>query len=90
MTINTKNDNTFESQLFSITTIIRSYLIIDGKTYSSQGSGFYYNQVSPSDPNKSGPQWYRVDKFWLVTNRHVVLTEIDGVEYIPDRFDFFY
>lgn len=89
MTINTKNDNTFESQLFSITTIIRSYLIIDGKTYSSQGSGFYYNQVSPSDPNKSGPQWYRVDKFWLVTNRHVVLTEIDGVEYIPDRFDFF-
>ncbi len=50
MTINTKNDNTFESQLFSITTIIRSYLIIDGKTYSSQGSGFYYNQVSPSDP----------------------------------------
>jgi len=89
MTINTKNDNTFESQLFSITTIIRSYLIKDGKTYSSQGSGFYYNQVSPSDPNKSGPQWYRVDKFWLVTNRHVVLTEIDGVEYIPDRFDFF-
>lgn len=40
MTINTKNDNTFESQLFSITTIIRSYLIIDGKTYSWKGNPF--------------------------------------------------
>ena len=89
MTTSTQNDNSFERQLFSITTIIESSLTKDGKTYSSQGSGFYYNQVSPSDPNKSGPQWYTLDKFWLVTNRCVVLPKIDGVECLPDRFDFF-
>lgn len=89
MTTSTKNDNAFERQLFSITTIIESSLTKDGEKYSSQGSGFYYNQVSPSDPNKSGPQWYALNKFWLVTNRHVVLPIIDGVECVPDRFDFF-
>lgn len=89
MTTFTINDNVFEHKLFSITTIIESSFIKDGKTYSSQGSGFYYNQVNPTDPNKSGAQWYALDKFWLVTNRHVVLPKIDGVECVPDRFDFF-
>jgi hypothetical protein len=73
-----KKDNSFERQLFSITTIIESSITKDGKIYSSQGSGFYYNEVSPSDPNKSGPQWYSLDKFWLVTNRHVVLPKMMG------------
>lgn len=88
MTTPTKNDSSFERQLYSITTIIESSLIKDGNTYLSQGSGFYYNQVSPSDPNKSGPQWYKLDKFWLVTNRHVVLPIIEGIECVPDKFTF--
>jgi len=89
MASSTKNDNAFESQLFSITTIIKSILTKGGKTYCSQGSGFYYNQVSPSGPNIKGAQWYALDKSWLVTNKHVVLLNIDGVECVPDRFDFF-
>lgn len=83
-----KNNDSFEKQLFSITTIIESSFIKDGQSYHSQGSGFYYNQVSPYDPSKSGAQWYQINKFWLVTNRHVVLPKIDEVEYVPEKFSF--
>lgn len=81
-------ENSFERQLYSITTIIESKIIIDGKIYSSQGSGFYYTEQSPTEEGKLGPQWYKLDKFWLVTNRHVVLSIIDGKEYLPDSFTF--
>lgn len=82
------NENCFERQIFSITTIIECNVTKEGHSYCSQGSGFYYNEVSPSEPEKIGPQWYKLDKFWLVTNRHVVLPKIDGVECVPDSFTF--
>lgn len=81
-------ENTFEQQLFSITTIINSEITLDGTKYNSQGSGFYYVEETPSDKDKTGPQWYKLDKFWLVTNRHVVLFNMAGKEYLPDSFTF--
>jgi hypothetical protein len=83
------NDNCFERQIFSITTIIKCNVAINGHSYCSQASGFYYNEVSPSEPDKVGPQWYKLDKFWLVTNRHVVLPQINGVECVPDNLIFY-
>ena len=83
-----ENENAFERQLFSITTIIISSVTVDGKTYSSQGSGFYYTEQTPAEEGKEGPQWYRLDKFWLVTNRHVIVSVIDEKEYLPDTLSF--
>ena len=82
------NENQFERQLFAITTIIESVVMKDKEIYTSQGSGFYYNEMNPADPDKTGPQWYKLEKYWLVTNRHVVLPKIDGVECVPEKFVF--
>ena len=83
-----KDENAFEQQLFSITTIIESTFRIDGMLYSSQGSGFYYTEQSLIEEGTATKKWHRLDKFWLVTNRHVVVFEIDGKEYLPDSFTF--
>lgn len=83
-----KEKDNFEKQLFSITTLIRTEVIKDGVRYSGQASGFFYNETTPTDPNKQGSQWYKLEKFWLVTNRHVALPKIDDVEYLPDAFVF--
>lgn len=83
-----KDENAFEQQLFSITTIIESTVTINGREYSFQGSGFYYTEQSPTEESISVPQYYSLDKFWLVTNRHVIVAEIDGKEYLPDLFTF--
>ena len=83
-----KNNNTFENQLFSITTIIDASYTKDGRIFKSQGSGFYYTQMTPADSNKQGLQWHKVEKHWLVTNRHVVLAKIDDTECVPDEFTF--
>lgn len=81
-------EDCFDSKLFTMTTITIASVTKDGKKYSSQGSAFYYNEQSPAEPGKTGPQWYRLDKHWLVTNRHVVLPKIDNVECVPDEFVF--
>ena len=72
-------EDCFDSKLFTMTTITIASVTKDGKKYSSQGSAFYYNEQSPAEPGKTGPQWYRLDKHWLVTNRHVVLPKIDNI-----------
>lgn len=83
-----KTQNNFEQQLFSITTLIEGYVIKEGKQYSYSGSGFFYNEEIPDDPTKTGPQWYKLDKFCLITNRHVALPKIEGIECLPDQFTF--
>ena len=71
-----EKDN-FEKQLFSITTIIQTELIKEGVRYSSQASGFFYSKTSPTDPNNNGPQWHKLESYWLITNRHVALQKIE-------------
>jgi hypothetical protein len=87
MSTNAKND-TFESQLFGLTTIIKCKVIFNGKEYISQGSGFYFMQYEFHDKDKQGGQWIKIEKHWLVTNRHVVLPVIEDAERIPDEFVF--
>lgn len=83
-----KGKENFEKQLFSMTTIIYTELTKDGITYSNQASGFYYTETISVDPSKTGPQWHKLEKYWLVTNRHVALSKVDGIEYLPDKFTF--
>ena len=82
------NENAFERQLYSITTIIIGKYEINGKILSFSGSGFYYTEQTPAEEGKTGLQWYRLDKFWLVTNIHVILAKIDGKEYLPSSLTF--
>lgn len=78
----------FDNDLISMTTITKTIVIRGELQYSFQGSAFFYNEQSPAEPGKTGPQWYKLERHWLVTNRHVVLPGIDGVEHIPDEFTF--
>jgi len=55
----------------------------------NQGTGFFYQQLGPKDPSKGqAPQWLAIEKVWLVTNRHVLLTRIGTKEIVPDSFSF--
>ncbi len=79
-----KEKNTFDSQLFGMTTIIEC-------TYGSiksQGSGFFYNDLAPGDPSNQGPQWRQINGTWLITNRHVAFPKINDKEIVPDSFTF--
>lgn len=63
-------------------------LLVSSTPYGqSQGTGFYYQKLAPKDPTKDA-QWRAVEKTWLVTNRHVVLTKIKNCETIPTTFAF--
>lgn len=53
----------------------------------SQGTGFFYQQLSPADPNK-GSQWRGIDSAWLITNRHVLLPQSPAGESIPTSLTF--
>lgn len=85
--INNINDN-FEKQLFSMTTIISTEMRKDNLLHSGQATAFFYNEVTPTDPTKKGPQWYKLEKYWLVTNRHVVLPKINKKECLVDKLTF--
>jgi hypothetical protein len=63
-------------------------LLVSSTPYGqSQGTGFYYQELSPKDPSKDG-QWRQIEKVWLVTNRHVVLPKINNNETVPTTFAF--
>lgn len=79
-----KEKNTFDSQLFGMTTIIECTY----GTVKSQGSGFFYNDLAPGDPNNSGPQWRQIKGTWLITNRHVAFPKVNDKEVVPNSFTF--
>ena len=75
----------FDDMLYGMTTLIEAKI----GEYKSQGSGFFYNILSPKDPSViEGGQWRNIEGMWLVTNRHVALPKIDDHEMIPDIFTF--
>ena len=84
----TKEKDFFEKQLFSMTTIIFTELINDGKVYTGQATGLFYTETMPTEPEKAGPQWYKLEKYWLITNRHVVIKKVNNKEYLVDKFMF--
>lgn len=75
---------TFDRDLYGLTTLIEC-----GTTqFKSQGSGFYYNVMSPKDPNIDGGQWRKIEGTYLITNRHVALPKLNECEILPDYFVF--
>ena len=81
---NMKENISFDKDLYGLTTLIEC-----GTTkFKSQGSGFYYNEISPKDPNVDGGQWRKIRGTYLITNRHVALPKINECEVLPDHFVF--
>lgn len=79
-----KENISFDKDLYGLTTLIEC-----GTTkFKSQGSGFYYNEISPKDPNVDGGQWRKIRGSYLITNRHVALPKINECEVLPDHFVF--
>ncbi len=87
---------TIDEKILGMTTLIKSVFSTYG--YSSQGTGFYYSELAdePTGPmnEENGLGWYKVEGEWLITNRHVVFTQVsqpDGtmIEAAPDVFLFF-
>jgi len=54
---------------------------------SSQGTGLFYQELSPKDPSKEG-QWREITELWLVTNRHVLLPRVNNAETTPTQLTF--
>lgn len=70
--------NNFERQLFALTTILHSELNINGVKYTFRASGFYYTETSTGDQLVQGPHWEKIEKHWLITNKHVLFPKTDG------------
>ena len=75
---------TFDRELYGLTTLIEC----GTAQFKSQGSGFYYNVMSPKDPNIDGGQWRKIEGTYLITNRHVALPKLNECEILPDYFVF--
>lgn len=82
------NNDVFENQLFALTTIILTKFEAEGKVYTGTASGFYYTILTPTDPQKTGPQWNRIDGQWLITNKHVIVQEYKGAKHLVDELTF--
>lgn len=79
-----KENISFDKNLYGLTTLIEC----GTAQFKSQGSGFYYNEISPKDPNIDGGQWREIKGIYLITNRHVALPKINECEVLPDYFIF--
>lgn len=77
-------NNKFDNALYGLTTLIEC----GSKQFKSQGSGFYYNVMSPKNPEVEGGQWRAIEGTYLITNHHVALPRINECEVIPDYFVF--
>lgn len=71
----------FDSVIGGISTLVTA----DVPSGQSQGTGFFY-QDPGSERLAEGNDW--PNHLWVVTNRHVVLPEIEGHETVPDSFTF--
>ena len=68
-----------DSKLHQMTTIINAQT----SQGSFQGSGFFYSVLGPRpDPTDRGYQWVPIE-MWVITNRHVVVPNIDGTDVWP-------
>ena len=67
-----------DSKLNHMTTLI----VTETPQGIAQGSGFFYKVSDRPDPDGPEYQWVRMG-VWLITNRHVVMPKVDGVETHP-------
>lgn len=67
---------------------ISTLITVTTPELTSQGSGFFYQEMAQKDPTKKDGQWVAIENVWLVTNRHVAMPKIKDNELVPDSFTF--
>lgn len=73
-----------DNLIHAISTIVEVSFL----TEETQGSGFFYQVLSPRDPAQDA-QWVKIESIWLVTNRHVLLPiDKDGSKLQPEELEF--
>ena len=79
-----------EQNLFAMTTIVVTEHREKNVLVSSQASGFFFAKTTPLSlsSDKQDGHWEKLDRFWLITNRHVVLHKVDNVECLAEKFTF--
>lgn len=82
---NSQPQQTIESQLLNMTTIVECGL---HNVVRRRGSGFFFSSMAQSNLKTQGTQRRKADAHWLITNRHFVLPKINDKEIIPDYFTF--
>ena len=78
----------FDKKLFPMTSLVSGSFTANGLMRSLTASGFFYTEQTSTEPEKKGPQWVRIDNYWFITNRHVVLPTVDELsenEYLLDN-----
>ena len=78
-----KGEMKIDDAIHGISTLIE----VRAQSVSSQGTGFFYQELSLKDPGKEG-QWREITELWLVTNRHVLLPRVYNAETKPTRLTF--
>lgn len=80
----------FDSKIFTMTTLIETSCTIDNQLYKGQASGIFYEEVSSNKENfdEISNKFLKINKYWLVTNRHVVLNPHNNKEYLVSTFTF--
>ena len=73
------NKEGFDSKLNRMTTLIK---VTTSQGDVAQGTGFFYSVSDPAEPGGPQYQWVQTD-FWVITNRHVVMPKVNGVETRP-------
>ena len=68
-----------DSKLHNMTTLI---LTTTPQGAVAQGTGFFYRVSDQADPGGPEYQWVRTD-IWVITNRHVVMPNVNGAETNP-------
>jgi len=79
------SQSSVDDSIQGITTLV----ISSTGTRQSMGTAFFYHQRGASIPTTDGNGWrVKIDKLWLVTNRHVLVPRINGKEEFPTTFTF--
>ena len=68
-----------DTKLHNMTTLI---LTETPQGAVAQGTGFFYSVSGQADPDGPEYQWVPTD-IWVITNRHVVMPQVNGVETYP-------
>ncbi len=65
---------------------ISTLITVDTPSIQTQGTGFFYQE--PGSANLAEDEEWP-DQLYVVTNRHVVLPEVEGSEVLPSSFTFY-
>lgn len=72
-----------DDQIHGMTTLVNTSYAFG----SNQGTGFFYQQLDEKESLKE-KQWCKIEKTFLITNRHVVLGRKNEKEFIPTALTF--